>query len=127
MLVIPRSTRSVIVLLLLTLPLLQGCDDDNAEPAAHHVKVKVVQLGCGWKTLQILNPRYAAMGQKNFCAWYGCITGVTVDFKKNPAFFDQLKLEEIYYVDMKRDPSRSFYVCALAPGPEAEVLILKIH
>ena len=125
-----KNACFLIAMLLLTLSLIQGCGDDNADPVATHVKVKAVYGSCNSITLQILNPRYAAMGQKDYACWdNNCMSAVCVDQLSNTAYYGRLKGGEEYYVDMKRIQPQPFQpLCDIAPAPpDVAVAILKIY
>ena len=120
----------LLAVLLTTLTLLPACNDDPASPVATHVKVKAVYQGCDWITLQILNFRYTAWGQKDFNCWDNgnCMSAVRVERLQNLAYWDKLELYKEYYVDMKRIQPQQMAICDIAPGPpDAAVTLLNLY
>ena len=121
-----KNIRFITAALLLTLPLIQGCSDDNAEPIASHVKVKLVNTGCNGVLLKILDQRYSAWEEAYACGVMGCEYAVWV--QQSAVNWEKLTKGQEYYVDMKRIASSSKLVCDLYPSPpQAPVAVLRVY
>lgn len=112
----------------LILPLFQGCsDDDNAEPIASHVAVRLVNNSCNGVVLNIMDPLYTDMQADYACDLVtGCARGVWV--QQSTVNWEDLTVGQLYYVDIRSIKHSAQIFCDKYPSPPpAPVAVLRVY